>query len=235
VATSGHGSGKPMSKEPLVSLHDVLAPGRTALLVIDLQNDFIHPAGWAARHGADCRQVRRVVPFVNQIVLDARRAAARIAYVLMEHGPDIDLPNYRARYAERGMEDDILCRAGGWGAALDDAISPPQADDIVIRRHNYDGFANTALDGLLRGRGVETCVATGVVTNLCVQTTIHHAFALGYYVAVASDCVAATTSEAHEAALDTFRRFFGPVLPAREIANVWQRAFVSSGAARGGP
>jgi nicotinamidase-related amidase len=122
------------------------------------------------------------------------------------------------------MEEDILCRAGSWGAELDAEVAPPAAGDLVVRRHSYDGFADTPLAAELRRRGVETCVATGVVTNLCVQATIHHAFALGFYVVLARDGTAAATTTAHEAALDTFRRFFGPVLSGDTIAGHWVHA-----------
>ena len=89
------------------------------------------------------------------------------------------------------MEGDILCAAGTWGARLDGEITPPAPGDSTVVRHSYDAFEGTALDGLLRERGVESVVGTGVVTNLCVQTTIQHAFALGYYVVVAEDATAA--------------------------------------------
>ncbi|HLJ21374.1 MAG TPA: isochorismatase family protein, partial [Stellaceae bacterium] len=99
----------------------------------------------------------------------------------------------------------------------------PAQDDLVVVRHSYDGFAGTPLDGWLRDAGVETVVGTGVVTNLCVQTTIHHAFALGYYVAVASDGTAAASSLEHDVTLRNFAQFFGPVLSGAEILRHWAR------------
>jgi len=212
-----------MPKEPLTDVADVLAPKRCALLVIDVQNDFIHPKGWGARHAPET-SLRHVIPVINGLIAGARGAGMPVAYICMEHGHEIDAPNYRARYAARAMVGDILCAAGTWGAKLDDELTPPGKDDLVVVRHSYDGFECTLLDGWLRAAGVETVVGTGVVTNLCVQTTIHHAFALGYYIAVASDATAAASALEHDVTLANFRRFFGPVLTGAELLRHWSRA-----------
>ena len=207
--------------ELLTSLEAVLAPSRCALLVVDLQNDFIHPRGWSARHHPDAPSLRHVLPPINRLVAAARAAGVPVAYVLMAHGASVDAPNYRARYASRGMTSDVLCAQGTWGAALDEELAAPRPGDLTIVRHSYDAFAGTPLDAELRARGVETVVGTGVVTNLCVQTTIQHAFALGYYVVVAEDGTAATDPTVQAVTLENFRRFFGPVAPSDTIARHW--------------
>ncbi len=148
----------------------------------------------------------------------------------MEHGPAVDPPNYRARYAARGMEDDILCAAGTWGARLDGEVTAPAPEDLTIVRHSYDAFEGTPLHGLLRERGVETVVGTGVVTNLCVQTTVQHAFALGYYVVVAEDATAAADPTVQAVTLANFRQYFGPVVPSETVGRLWHD-FRSRGAA----
>jgi ureidoacrylate peracid hydrolase len=210
--------------EILTSRSEILAPRRSALLIIDIQNDFIHPSGWSGRHVPDGPTLRHVIPAINGLIDGARRAGVPCAYVTMEHGPDVDEANYQARYAARGMASDILCAAGTWGAQLDKELLVPRPEDLVLPRHSYDGFAGTSLDGWLRSRRVESVVGTGVVTNLCVQTTIQHAFALGYYVAVAEDATAAATPAEHDMTLDNLRRFFGLVLTSAEILDQWQQA-----------
>ena len=206
----------------LTTLDAILAPTRSALLVVDVQHDFVHPRGWTTRHHPGGPSLRHVIPPINRLIAAARASDVPVAYVLMEHGPTVDPPNYRARYAARGMADDLLCAAGGWGVSLDDEVAPATSGDITIVRHSYDGFAGTPLDSLLRERGVETVVATGVVTNLCVQTTVQHAFALGYYVVVAEDGTAATDPTVQAVTLANFRQFFGAVLPADTIAQHWR-------------
>ena len=210
--------------DPLAENDAHRAPSRTALLVIDIQNDFVHPEGWVSRHSSGGPPLRRIIPTVNDLIAEARQAGVTVVYVTMEHGPEIDAPNYRARYADRGMDAEILCRSGTWGAELDAALAPPRTGDIHIVRHTYDGFARTDLEARLKARGIAACVATGVVTNLCVQTTIQHAFALGFYVTLVSDGTAAATEPEHELTLDAFRRFFGPVTTAKELAETWRRS-----------
>jgi ureidoacrylate peracid hydrolase len=207
----------------LTSLDAIVDRRRSALLVVDLQHDFIHPRGWSARHGGAVAGLRAVIPAVNRLIAAARPAGVPVAYVLMEHGLALDAPNYRARYESRGMAADILCAAGSWGAELDGEVTGPRPDDLRIVRHSYDAFAGTDLDARLRARGVETVVATGVVTNLCVQTTVQHAFALGYYVAVAEDGVAAVDPTIQRVTLDNFRQYFGAVVPGEAIAAHWTR------------
>ena len=208
--------------DPLTSLDAILAPTRSALLVVDLQNDFIHPRGWTARHHPEAPSLRAVIPPINRLIETARTAGVPVGYVLMEHGPAVDLPNYRARYAARGMDGELLCAAGTWGAALDAEVTPPAPDDLVVLRHSYDAFAGTPLHQRLRERRVETVVGTVVVTNLCVQTTVQHAFALGYYVVVAEDGTATTDATVQSVTLANFRQFFGPVVSSETIARHWR-------------
>jgi nicotinamidase-related amidase len=212
---------KPAATGVLTTLDELLRPGGCALLVVDVQRDFVHPDGWSARRAPGATSLRPVIPVINALVAAARASAVPVCYVTMEHGRDVDAPNYQARYVTRGMGEEILCAAGGWGAALDDELTPPRPGDITIARHSYDGFAGTDLDALLRARKVNVVVAAGVVTNLCVQTTVQHAFALGYYVVVVEDGTAATDPDVHAMTLDNFRRYFGPVVPAGVVAEHW--------------
>ncbi len=205
----------------LTALTDILIPQRCALLVVDIQNDFIHPDGWSARHTPGGPTLRHVIPVINRLIAAARASRVPVCYVTMEHGPSVDAPNYQARYAARGMEQDILCAVGSWGAAFDSELLPSLTPDLRIVRHSYDAFTGTPLDAELRVHGVETVVATGVVTNLCVQTTVQHAFALGYYIVVAEDGTAATDETVQAVTLDNFRQFFGQVVPSTTIIQHW--------------
>jgi len=212
---------RPAATRVLTTLDELLGPAGCALLVVDLQRDFVHPDGWSARRTPGAVSLRRVIPVINALVDAARATAVPVCYVTMEHGREVDAPNYQARYAARGMGEEILCAAGGWGAALDDELTPPQPGDMTIVRHSYDGFAGTDLDAMLRARQVDVVVVAGVVTNLCVQTTVQHAFALGYYVVVVEDGTAAADPDVQAMTLDNFRRYFGPVVPARVVAEHW--------------
>src|SRR5262245_16784310 len=108
--------------EVLTSLDASRAPSRAAVLVGDVPRDCTHPQRSAARHSPASPALRHVITPINRLVRAARTARVPVVYILMEHGPALDLPNYRARYVARGMEGDILCAAGGWGARLDTEI-----------------------------------------------------------------------------------------------------------------
>ena len=207
----------------LGTLEEVLAPERCALLVIDVQRDFVHPQGWSARRDPRAVALRGVVPVINMLVRGARRAGVPVVYVTMEHGPEVDAPNYQARYARRGMSEELLCTRGSWGAALDDTVLPPEAGDLRVARHTYDAFARTPLHDLLQARAVETVVGTGVVADLCVRTTLEHAFALGYNVVAVEDATASIDPAAARATLDHLARFIGHVVTAAGVLRAWER------------
>lgn len=94
----------------------------------------------------------------------------------------------------------------------------PRPDELVVRKHYYDGFNGTVLDGALRARGVTTLVITGTMTDICVLATVVGGFNREYRVAVAEDAVATLWPEIQRASLDILRRAFARVMTAKEVA-----------------
>src|SRR5690606_5669825 len=92
-----------------------------------------------------------------------------------------------------------------------------KAGDIVVTKPRYGAFHGTALELILRGRGVRTVVLTGVSTHVCVETTAREAFVRDYYTVVVSDGTAAYSQEEHEAALKIIDRFFGEVVSIADL------------------
>ena len=211
--------------EVLTALDAILAPSRSALLVVDVQNDFIHPEGWAARHHPGGPSLRHVIPPINRLI-GAARAAARAGRL----HPDGARTRHRSSQlpgALRGAGD-----GGGHPVRGRRLGRAPRCGGAFRRRPATSRSSATRttrsrappLHGLLRERGVESVVGTGVVTNLCVQTTIQHAFALGYYVVVAEDATAAVDPTVQAVTLDNFRLYFGPVVPSETIDRHWAPA-----------
>lgn len=198
------------------------APNKTALIIIDVQNDFAHLQGKAAQWGSDMAPAQAAVVQINRLIETARERDVSILYVRIEHSLHTDRPNYRARYAARGMEtSDLLCAAGSWGADFYGELLPPQPSDAVVTKYSYDAFQDTALDAILHSRGVEHVVVVGLVTNLCVQTTAEHGFGLGYFVTVVSDACAGDDLPAHEAALRNLSAYFGVVETTDDVIAHW--------------
>jgi ureidoacrylate peracid hydrolase len=198
-------------------------PATTALVIVDIQNDFVHDDGKAGKMGEDMRPAQQAVNCINRLIQAARAAEAHLVYLRIEHSITTDRPNYRARYEQRGMQpDDLLCAAGSWGADWYDGLERPRPQDAVVTKYSYDGFQNTPLDAMLQSRGAQNLVMTGVVTNLCVQTTAEHGFGLGYYIAVAQDATAGDDAASHEAALRNLGLYFGTITETDTLLHLWR-------------
>ncbi len=154
-----------------------LPPDRTALIVVDMQNDFVHEDG--ALHVPDAAAT---VPRIRDLAERARAAGARVVYTQDWH-PDPD-PEFEVWPRHAVMDS--------WGAEIVDGLDPGSADR-VIRKPRYDAFYGTPLDHLLRLWNVRHVVVVGTVANICVQHTAASAALRWYDVAIAEDAVSALT------------------------------------------
>jgi ureidoacrylate peracid hydrolase len=207
--------------EVLYTLSQQADPRHTALLIIDLQNDFCHPDGLAARAGNDVGDIAAMLPELERLCAAARRAGVRLIYVRQTHddwndsGPRRALPRYKTFYP---------CREGSWGAQFWGLV--PGADDYVLTKHRQSAFVGTPLDLVLRSQGIQSLVLTGTNTHVCVDCTARDGFQRDYYVVVVSDCTATGTSkpEQQQAALANHSGRYGWVASAAELRQVWQAA-----------
>lgn len=210
------------SQSPQTLAH-YLNPLSSALIIVDIQNDFVHEQGKAALLGSDFEAAQQAVSNINRLIEAARQSEINIVYLRIEHSPVTDRPNYRARYQMRGLDpEDLLCATGSWGAEWYPNLLVPRPSDAVVTKYGYDGFQDTPLDSILHSRGVENLVMTGVVTNLCVQTTAEHGFGLGYHIVVVKDATAGDDDAAHQAALRNLGLYFGILADSNEIIQFWQ-------------
>ena len=175
---------------------------RTALVVVDLQNDFADPAGSLSVAGGD-----RVVPVVNRAVRDATDAGALVVATQDWH------PETTPHFAKDGGVWPVHCVAGTWGAELAPAFELPIDAPRVRKGSNgedgYSGFTMrdpetgeeipTELEGILRERGIERVVVCGLATDYCVLATALDAVHLGFEVEVLADAVAAVNLQPDDA------------------------------------
>lgn len=187
----------------------VLEPGRSALLVIDMLNDFCKPGGAMVLPGAE-----RLYPMQQRLLAGARRAGAAVIYV-----------NDRHRAGIAGDREFLKrtphCLAGSWGAAVVSELAPQPGDHEVVK-HRYSGFFETDLDLTLKDLGRDQLVVMGVVTNICVRSTVHDAFFRGYSVVVPEDAVAATGPREQASSLYDIATHFGTVGTAEAVLASWQ-------------
>jgi ureidoacrylate peracid hydrolase len=189
----------------------------TAVLAIDVQNDFCHADGYFARFGFDVTPCAGVVPRIAGVVGTAR---AHGLPVIWTKSTNADPPVHRLRPARFRREpadgrppDQFV--PGSWGWSLVDALVAKESE-LVVQKPRYDAFLRTTLEDDLRARGVSTVVVTGVITNCCVDTTARSAFMRGFDVLVLRDCVATFAQERdlHDASLLNLDRLFAVVADA---------------------
>ncbi len=203
-----------------------LEPERAALLIIDMQRDFIEPGGFGAMLGNDVERLREAIE-PNRRLLAAWRAAGHFAIHTREgHRSDLaDLPPAkRARgrgkisIGDEGPMGRILIR----GEPGHDIIAElkPAPGEPVIDKPGKGAFFATDLQAILQHRGITQLVVTGVTTEVCVNTTVREANDRGYECLVVSDCCGSYFPEFHEAALKMIVAqggIFGWVAPSEQV------------------
>jgi len=203
----------------LATLKERLEARHTALLVIDMQNDFCAEGGYVEKViGRNAAACRAIAGDVAALVADARAARVPVVWVVADYSIDKVTPGMRIKALERGSAA-VCCAPGSWGAAFHGAA--PAAGETVITKHCYSGFMGTPLDAHWRALGTRTLVFAGVQTNVCVESTLRDGASLGFYIVVARDCVASHMQPAHEGTLQTVSFLFGDVLGRRDIAAHW--------------
>lgn len=169
-----------------------LLTGRAALLVIDMQHDFVDPGAGCYNVGAE-----HTVPRVARAIDAMRAAGLPVIWTIEAHRPT---------GIDRGMEDSADCVfaehtvEGTPGIEIVGELAPGP-DDLVVRKRRYNCFLGTELDLVLKALKVDTLIVTGVSSDVCVHWTVGEAFQRDFHVRVLEDCVAGTTPKDHEASL----------------------------------
>ena len=200
---------------------------RTAVLVIDMQNDFGAEGGMFHRAGIDIAPIQEAVGPTVHVLAAARKAGIRIIYLKMEFRPDLsdagaeDSPMRRVNTqlkvgetitAPDGRKSRILIR-DTWGTDIVRKLAP-QAGDIIVSKQRYSGFYQTELDTILKTLGIKYLVVTGCTTSVCVESTIRDAMFRDYLCLLLEDCTAEPVGYGlprsnHEASLLVLQVLFG--------------------------
>ena len=183
----------------------VVDPRRTAVLVVDMLNEFCKEGGAMVLPGYEA-----LIGPQTRLIESARAAGAPVVFVVDTHRRHM---RHEREFAKRTPH----CIEGEWGCQVIDELAPRE-DDIFVVKRRYSGFFNTDLDLTLKDMGVDTVIVVGVVTNICVRSTVHDAFFHGYQVIVPEDCVAATGPREQESSLYDIATHFGFVSDAKEVA-----------------
>ena len=194
--------------QPTMSLLDSLTPAKTALLVIDMQRDFLLPEGYAAQAGLNIAPLITAIRPIGKLLAVGRVSGLLIVHTREGHLPDLsDCPPYKlersrranAEIGSKGPLGRLLVR-GEVGHDFVDALRPLERE-IVIDKPGYSAFSHTTLQQALTKRGIETLIITGVTTEVCVSSTLRTAVDLGYRCITVSDACASGDPALHKAAL----------------------------------
>ncbi|MCA9900845.1 MAG: cysteine hydrolase [Ardenticatenaceae bacterium] len=178
-----------------------LKPQQCAILVVDMLNDFFKEGGEMVLAGGDV-----LYEPIERLTRAARQLKMPVFWLNQWLSPDDTLFKKRV----------VHCLKGTWGAKIVDDLTVAD-EDIIIPKRRYSGFFQTDLDLHLRERHIQQVVVTGVVTNICVRSTVNDAFFLGYDVFVPKDCVMATSDQLQESHLYDIDTHYGTVLGLDEL------------------
>jgi ureidoacrylate peracid hydrolase len=204
-----------------------LDPATSAVLVVDMQNDFGAEGGMLDRLGIDISMIQNAIDPIANVLAAARAAHIKIVYLKMGFCPDladlgaVDSPN-RVRHLWAGVGEQMRAPDGTpsrilirdtWNTAILPLLAP-QADDVVLYKHRYSGFYETALDATLKRMGIKTLIVTGCTTSVCVESTVRDAMFRDYHCLLLADCMGEPIGDGlprsnHEASLLVVQLQFG--------------------------
>ena len=212
-----------------------IEPGRTAVIVVDMQNDFGADGGMFDRAGVDISPIKAIVPRVAEAIADARAAGIPIVFLRQQHRPDLAdagdahsphfIKHQRMKLGQSfpapdGSEGRILVR-DTWNTANVPELTP-QPGDIIVGKHRFSGFFETDLDQRLKALGAKYLIFTGATTSICVESTVRDAMFRDYFCLVLEDCTAEPIAHGaprsnHEASLLAIEILFGWVAKAADL------------------
>jgi nicotinamidase-related amidase len=211
---------------PAIPYPFALDPATTALVIIDMQRDFLLPGGFGALLGNDVSMLTKVVEPLSTVLDAARGAAMMVIHTREGHRPDLTdcPPSKLARghldtpIGAEGPNGRVLVR-GEEGHAIIDELAPIDGE-VVLDKPGKGAFYATDLELLLRNARITSLVVTGVTTEVCVHTTVREANDRGFECLVLSDCVGSYFPEFQEVGLRMIVAqggIFGWVAPSRDL------------------
>lgn len=212
-------------------IHDDLTPGKTALVVVDMQNAFM--PGPVAH--APCEMAPNIIPQINRLAGAVRETGGVVVWIqtACTQGDILGWSNAAkiTRPERAAMRAKALAR-GSDGYALHPDMDARDGD-IFVEKHRFSAFiqGSSDLDAILRELGVDTVLVTGTVTNVCCESTARDAMMLNYKVVMVSDCNAADNDEEHNASLRAIYLTFGDVMDSNMVVDILRRRSNSRSAA----
>lgn len=193
---------------------------RSALIVVDMQNGFVHPQGSCARTGFPIAAVAGAVQPCIAAIATARSAGVPVVFTRYTYRADFRDGGFMLREKFPMLADVGALIAGSWDQAVIDQLGVNDGD-FIIDKNRPSSFHGTPLESYLKGLGVDEVVVCGVTTNCCVETTVRDAAQRDFRTFVLSDAVAEWEEDRQQGALKTMGLLFAHLLTTTELRAAW--------------
>lgn len=197
---------------------DALAFEKTALLVVDMQNAFVHPEGTLGISGVDVSAAEATIEPVRRLVEGCRAASVPVLWTMQEHFP-VDASRARKRLASHtAKRKRVSALSGTWDMQIVDELQALANDpSFVIRKHRFGSFYETRLEQVLRMLGTEALLVCGTTANACVETTLREAYLRDYDVVAVTDAIAAVRPQWEPVAHEVWAQYLGILATTDEV------------------
>jgi ureidoacrylate peracid hydrolase len=213
-------------------LHEILNPAHTALLVVDLQNDFLSPEGKSASlWHQDIAAMQATLPKIEAVADEFYAKGRPVIRTVTYEDPELRTEAGRDRFLwfeGNDREGEVACLKGTWGAEL---YKPTHQGDIVIEKERISAYVGTELPKVIDEQGIKTLVVVGLKTQRCVARTVQDLYdnEPNLHVVVLEDCVASDDAALHDATITELKRFYPPVISSDDFSRVWQSYAAKTG------
>lgn len=197
-------------------------PKHTAILIIDMQNDFCSPRGTYHRSGKDLSLIQQMTPRLQKLIREARKHRILLVFiknVTLKNGLS-DSPAW-LYFKDRLVSGREYTLRGTWGCEFIREIQPKKKD-VIVEKHRSSAFINTNLDLILRSNKIQTIVVTGVITQGCVESTVRDGAFYDYYVVTVRDCIATYDREIHDSSMKILE-YRSTAVPSEALFEVWEK------------
>jgi nicotinamidase-related amidase len=205
----------------LLTLEEMTNPQHTALIIVDVQNDFVYGKGKLSTPPGKANPAEDIISPLNVFIEKCRKVGVPVIYTFTIHAGDLDLPPYKARMVRNQTAP--VCMKGSKGGEFPEKLIKPLPHESVVTKHGYDAFADHNLNTLLQNRGIKSLIFSGISTATCVDSTLRHGFHLGYYTVLAEDICAAIQPGEHEYAVQVLGRQYAMVTTTKGIMKIWDK------------
>jgi ureidoacrylate peracid hydrolase len=198
-----------------MNLPQKVAPEQTAIVVIDVQQEFFAAGGVIDLMGDDPAPLRAMIPRLADFLDQARERARLVVFTKQTYAAQLRSPAIEEHQVRSGMKRPPTPEAEEFYGLV------PGKGDVVLPKNRYSAFVGTPFATLLRAHGIKTLILTGVATNVCVESTARDAYMRDYFVVVPRDLTGGVNEAFKQMSLANIDRYFGEVVDSADVLAAW--------------